>query len=279
MSEREPPGSIIERFRGTPWESPPPPEPPRPPARGPSLIVVAVAILGLGGLAGVFALASRPAEPPGDGTFLRPPDVTPRVPDSIRILDRFWSIVRDPEVSYHLDGTGSSSAPNFEELFVLSLDVVGDDYTGTVDTIGGSGQGELIRLDGVMYVRPAGQEWTAARTSDAGLRQDPFMGLAGKRELEYGARLVEDGAIVHRLLSTKAYAPSVARMLDLGSFGMHPDTRTLELIVTDDGVPLRATFACVVNGDLADGTPHFEGTAEYAFSAFGEPVVIATPAP
>jgi hypothetical protein len=278
MSERQPPGSIIERFRGTPWESPPPEALPPPPRRGPSVGIVLAAIVVLGGLVSVIALASRPPEP-DDSTFLRPPDVTPRVPDSIRILDRFWATVRDALVSYHLEGTGTSSAPNFKESFELSLDVVGDDYVGTVNTIGGSGQAELIRLDGVMFARPAGADWIVARTSDARLRQEPFMGIAGKRELEYGGRFVEDGAVVHRLASTRFYGPSVARMLDLASFGLHADTLTLEVIVSDEGEPRRATFTCIVSGRAVDGVPDFEGTAGYTFSAFGEAVVIATPAP
>jgi hypothetical protein len=105
------------------------------------------------------------------------------------------------------------------------------------------------------------------------------MGLDGRRELVYDASLVDGGATLHRLVTTDFYAPSVERMLDVSLLPLRPDSRALELIVTDEGVPVRATFTCLLEGSLVDGIPRFEGTAEYEFSRFGEPVVIQTPVP
>jgi hypothetical protein len=281
MSEREPAGSIIERFRGTEWETPATP-PPAPPTRGRSPIVLIVAVLVLGaGLVGALALLSGlgPGGTGDPGRPIRDPNITPRVPDSIRVLEAFWAVARDPELSYHLEGTGSSHAEGFDASFEVSLDVVGDDFTGTVNSIGGAGLADYVRFDGVVYVRPEGEEWGGLRTSDAIFRQVPFLGLAGRRELVYDARIVEGGVTHHRLVTTEFYAPSVERMLDVSVLPFRPDTRGLELIVTDDGVPVRATFTCTLEGSLIDGIPRFEGTAEYAFSKFGEPVVIQTPVP
>jgi hypothetical protein len=280
MSEREPPGSIIERFRGTEWATPEA-APPPPPRRGRgSIALLLVAITAIGGLAlAVILLPGRDGSA-DSGTPIRNPDITPRVPDSIRVLEAFWSTVRDPDLTYHLEGTGEFRSEEFSTSFELSLDVSGDDYTGTVSTIGGSGLAEIIRLDGVMYVRADGQDWISRRTNDAGLRQDPFMGLAGRRELVYDDRVVEGGVTLHRLITTGFYAPSVARMLDLGAFRVsRPQTRTLELVVTDEGVPLRVTFTLLVEGSAVDGIEPIEGRAEYAFTDVGMPVVVATPAP
>jgi len=282
MSEREPAGSIIERFRGTEWETPQAP-PPRPPSRGrfPIVLVVGVLVLGIGLVTGIAFLSGQPPGRTGiSGTPTRNPFVTPRVPDSIRVLELFWATVRDPDLSYHLEGSGEFQSEAFTTSFELSLEVVGDDYTGTVNTIGGTGFAEIIRLDGVVYARRTGEDWVSRRTSDAGLRQDPFMGLAGRRELVYDDEALEDGETHHRLVSTQFYAPSVARMLDLGAFRVsQPKTLTLELIVTDEGVPLRATFNLLVEGSAVDGLAPMEGHAEYAFTDVGVPVVVATPAP
>jgi len=280
MSDREPPGSIIERFRGTEWESPPPAPMAPPPRRGGGLAVLLVAIVAIGGLiVGVVAVLPRFQGGEPTGPALRDPDITPRVPDSIRVLEAFWAVVRDPELTYHLEGIGSSHSEDFDSSFELSLDIAGDDFTGTVNTIGGSGFAEIIRLDHVVYIRQPGEDWILGRTNDAALRQDPFMGLTGRRELVYDERLIEDGLVLHRLVTTEWYAPSVERMLDLGAFRFPTKVRSLELFVTDDGVPVRATFTCIVEGSLVDGIPHFEGTAEYTFSGVGEAVVIQTPSP
>jgi hypothetical protein len=282
MNPREPAGSIIERFRGTEWGAPEPPPPP-PPRRGRGALTLLVAILVIGGAVGGVAILASMFEPsnhpPGGAQFLPDDGITPRVPDSIRVLDAFWRVARDPDLAYHLEGHGSAAAAGFDQSFELTLDVVGDDFSGTVNSIGGSGLADIIRLDGVIYARPTGKDWIIARTSDATLRQVPFMGLAGRRELEYDDAVVEGGETLHRLVTTKFYAPSVTRMLDLSTFGFSPDIVALELFVTDDGAPVRATFTCLVEGSVADKIPHFEGTAEYEFSAVGEPVTIQTPAP
>lgn len=281
MRARAPAGSIIERFRGTEWGTPEP-APPPPPRRGRGPVPLVAAILVLGGtLAGVALLASPQNEgdrPELHASFLPDDGITPRVPDSIRILDAFWAVARDPELAYHLEGTGGSTAEGFDSSFELRLDVVGDDYSGTVNTIGGTGLADIIRVDHVVYVRPTGGAWLALRTDDRTLRQLPFMGLEGRRELVYDGTLEDGGRTLHRLVTTKFYAPSVERMLDLAGFTLRPDTLSLVLLVSDAGVPVRATFRCTVDGSPVDGIPHFEGTAEYEFRAFGVPAAIATPA-
>ncbi|HEX9549781.1 MAG TPA: hypothetical protein VF971_01665 [Candidatus Limnocylindrales bacterium] len=279
MSEREPPGSIIERFRGTEWESPPAAPPPPPPRRGGSVVVVVVAMLAIGVLVGGIIVIPGLLGAPAPTHVFANPDVTPRVPDSIRVLEAFWKLARDPDLSYHLEGSGSSHADGFDASFELTLDVIGDDFTGTVNTIGGSGLAEYIRFDGVIYVRPEGGEWAGLRTGDAIFRQVPFMGIGGRRELAYSDRLVEDGMILHRLDSTEFYKPSVERMLDVSLLPLRPDVRSIELIVTDEGVPVRATFTAVLEPSLIDGIPRFEGSADYLFSDFGQAVVIQTPNP
>ena len=281
MSQPPPPGSIIERFRGTEWATPEPAPPPPPPRRRGPLLVGLAFVAGIVTLVAVVLLG--PGFNNGGGTGIRvsflPDDgVTPRVPESMRILDAYWELVRDPELAYHLEGTGSSKAEGFDTSFELSLDIVGDDYAGKVNTIGGSGKADMIRADHVMYVRLEGREWVAIRTDDAFIRQTPFMGLEGRRELVYDEALTEGGRTVHRLRTTDFYAPSIERMLDLSQFNLEPAEVSLELIVDDEGVPLRASFSCLVTESPADGIPGFVGTAEYVFSDFGEPAPIATPA-
>ena len=281
MIGRQPPGSIVERFRGTEWGTPEPPPPP-PPRRGRGALNLVLAVLIIGGtVGGIAILASMlgSSGPSGTTGFLPDDGITPRVPDSIRVLDAFWRVARDPDLAYHLEGTGSSHSEGFDASFELTLDIVGDDFTGTVNSIGGTGLSDIIRLDGVVYARPTGKASIVVRTNDATLRQVPFMGLAGRRELEYDDAVVEDGATLHRLVTTKFYAPNVRRMLDLSSFEFSADVVALELLVSDDGVPVRATFTCIVEGSVADKIPHFEGIAEYDFSAVAEPVTIQTPAP
>lgn len=280
LSDPKPYGSIIERFRGTEWEAPKPPPSPPPGRRGPLAVLLLITIIAAGGIG--FAIIRQgvaPQQNPSAGPAR--PGVTPRVPDSIRILDAFWSTVRQSDLAYHLEGSGTAHATTptqtFDTSFELSLDVVGDEFSGRVNSIGGSGMAEITRVDGVVYARPQGGNWVYGRTSDSIVRQDPFAGLEGRRELGYDSAVVVDGGTLHRLSTTEFYAPSVGRMLDLASFNFHANVVKLDLLVTDAGIPVSATFTCLVNGSLADGIPHFVGSAEYTYTKFGEPADIKAP--
>ncbi len=278
-------GSIIERYRGTQWQSPEPLRPPLRPHREPPIVLIAVLLLVVGGLGAAVWLAQ--SRPPSGPDILPPgPQVTARVPDSIRILDRFWSVVRAPDFSYHLEATteamsapSGSAVPSIDRTFTLSLDVAGDDFQGTSGGGESGGVSDIVRVDGVVYVRPPGGDWIFVRTRFEPLRQVPFAGLEGRRELAYDAALTEGGQVRHRLVTTDFYAPSVARMLAIADFPLHPDSVRLEVIVDDNGVPLRATFTCVVKESLVDAIPPFQGSATYVYTNVGEHVDVVAPVP
>jgi hypothetical protein len=280
MSDQKPYGSIMDRYRGTEFETPvtPPPPPPSGPNRGRlTVLLVAVIAVLVGGTALAISLGAGRTPRADPGTLIRDPGITPRISDAARILNAFWTLARDPKLAYHLEAKGESHGGGIDEPFELSLDVVGDDFTGKVDTIGGSGKADLIRLDGVVYIRQVGKPWHFLVTNDPILRQVPFGGLEGESELAYDAPVRDGTATIHRLLTTAAYGPSVGRMLDLAKFALHPDTVTLELLVADDGTPLRATFTCIIKGGAVAGVAPFAGSASYAYTNFGTVVPIVAP--
>jgi hypothetical protein len=280
MSDQKPYGSIMDRFRGTEFETPvtPPPPPPRP-SRGRVVVLLVAAIaISVGGFALAIALGAGRTPAADSGSIALHPGITARVSEASRVLDAFWTLARDPTLAYHLEATGESRGGGIDEPFELSLDVVGDDFTGTVNTIGGSGKADMVRLDGVVYVRQVGQPWHFLVTNDPILRQVPFGGLEGRSELAYDAPVQDGTATIHRLLTTATYDPSVGRMLDLAKFALHPDTVKLELFVADDGTPLRAAFTCILKGGAVAGVAPFAGSASYAYTKFGTVVPIVAPA-
>ncbi len=280
MSDQKPYGSIMDRYRGTEFETPvtPPPSPPRGPNRG-RLIVLLVGFIAvmIGGTALAIALGAGRTPASAQGTVIRNPGITPRISDAARIRTAFWAIARDPRLAYHLEATGESHGGGIDERFELSLDIVGDDFSGTVNTIGGSGMADLVRLDGVVYVRQVNKPWHFLVTNDPILRQVPFGGLEGETDLDYEAAVQEGQVTVHRLVTTATYGPSVGRMLDLAKFALHPDSVKLALVVADDGTPLRATFTCMIKGGAVAGVAPFSGTATYTYTKFGTVVPIVAP--
>jgi hypothetical protein len=238
-------------------------------------------------LLGLLPSAPPATTPPGPASStlaagftpsLAPPSPSPT--DSVigPLMAAFWNLIEDPRLSYHLAGSGKSVYQGQQlERFTLDLDISGDDYAGRVDTIGGSGKARLVRVNGVVYVRPAGGNWVSRPTSDPGLRQAPFMGVATQSAVVYDSQLQQNGKTLYRLVSTATYQPSIARMLDLASFNSPTDLVSLVLTVNANGVPQHASFRCAARGVDATGNPQFVGTADYDFSAFGTNYTISAP--
>jgi hypothetical protein len=89
--------------------------------------------------------------------------------------------------------------------------------------------------------------------------------------------MTKRGRTLHRLVATESYKPNIARMLELSRFDTRPDSLEFELVVTDEGVPVSATFRCVVQQGGMGGEPGFVGTAEYEFDDFGAAYRIRAP--
>jgi hypothetical protein len=282
-------GSIIERFRGTEWDGrqPPPPPTPRPSSglsSGAVTAIVGVLILMLAVGAGAI-IATRPATTTSALPSFTIPSIapTPTKAPGADVMAATWAFISDTNLSYHLESTGSLSAKSsdlrFSQKYSLSLDVSADNYVGSV-TIAGRGKFVWDRFEGIIYVKQAGTKWEVTPTSDRSFRQQPLMAIDDPRELAYAGSFVENGKTLHRLVSTDAYRPSVARMFVLGFFEFPFEVVDLhmELVVTDKGVPIRATFTCKVVADPAHKIPAFSGTAKFTFTHYGQgPKIHAAP--
>ena len=277
-SEPVPAGSIIQRFRGTEWDthaSDPEPGGPRRPSRDNSIgLLIGGLVLLLATGIGAFALY-RPTSPAS--TFsLPPPKPIPTKAPGADALVGLWALVDDSALSYHLESSGNVAADlpgqRVTQKFSMRLDVAGDDYVGDL-AFAGREHYAWDRYQGTMYVRIIGKaQWVKTATSDRAYRQAPFLGLDDRHELEYDSTVVENGTTLYRLVSTAAYRPSVARMLALSWFDypfLAVDVH-LELFVTDAGVPVRAAFSCRVAADAQYNIPGFSGTSKFGFTSFGQ---------
>lgn len=274
--------SIIERFRGTEWDTRTQPvavaQSRSSSSRLPGAIVVVGLALLLAAVGGGAVVLLQPGSTPlSSGPT---PWAGPTLVDA-PVLDAFWKLVEPPTLSYHLESSGSMAYQGQKSTFTLSLDIAGDDFTGRLNEIGGAGRVTFVRHTGVLYLRVVGQkQWTTLETSDRARREAPFMGLDDHRELISEGSFVEGGRTLYRLVSTPLYRPSVERMLDLYlfQFPFPAVVPKLELIVTEAGIPVRATFAVSVAADVANAVPAFKGTSTFMFAKFGQVVKITAPA-
>ena len=277
-------GSIIERFRGTEWETKPAVDPLLLPPSGEPSRSGALVALGVVGIVVVIGLSimlvsprqAAPLAPPGAATLpsSRP---TPTYSDENRVVDAFWATVGASDASYHLDADGTTMLGTESLAFAFSLDVVGDDYVGAFSD--SRDRATLIRKAGTVYARLNGGDWLQEATDDAILRQVPFLAIRTRTELAYYERVQAGQETQHHLRSTPWFAPDLIRLLGFTSDrNVICEERSLEILVSDAGVPIHASFRCARTYHLVGGQLAFSGVGEFSYSAWGEPVEITAPA-
>jgi hypothetical protein len=287
----DPPTSYAEKYRGTEWGRPePPPPPPRP--RGPRgaaivavvAVVVAVAI-GIGALAlsrgvPVANLRAAPSQGAagGAGALARPaasPTPSPTPDPGNAVMDRFWAVVSATDLSYHMTARGTSRFDRQKKVSVTeSVDVVGDDFAGTYKIPAGTAR--IARKDGVVWAKGNGPRF-GFQLSTRTLRLTPFLCIQMPAWLDYVKSVTVNGRHLHLLRSNRFYRPDIPRMALIRQFPYEPDKMTLDLLVTDAGVPVSATFAVDLTGTDSAGQHTFHARADYTFSKVGAKLRIVVP--
>ena len=207
------------------------------------------------------------------------PSVAPASTDpGKQVLAKFWAVVRNPVLSYHLAASGSWTGPDGTGSFTSSMDVAGDDYSGTISAKGsGVKSAKVIRVDPFTWTKIGAKPWLPVLTNDPAQRSLPFLYLDNQAALAYVGPVERDGQQVHLLRSTDAYQPYVSGLLNLPTFEFAKDLVKLEVYVTDDGAPVAAEFVCEAGGKQANGKPVFRGTAERLFTKVGAEYTIVAP--
>jgi hypothetical protein len=223
--------------------------------------------------------------------FLRPSSTAPSAnaprastpPASVepgkQVMARFWSVVRNPVLSYHVAASGSWTAADGSGSFTSSLDVAGDDYSGSIIAKGAGNavSGRVIRKDPFTWTKVGTKPWLPLLTNDPAQRSLPFLYLDTQAALAYAGPVDRDGQHLHLLRSTDAYQPYVSGLLNLPGFELPKDLVQLEVYVTEQGTPVEADFVCEAGGKRANGRPVFRGTAERIFTKFGAEYTIVAP--
>ena len=285
------PTSYSEQYQGTEFGRPAPPPPSPPTSRRPFAVaaIAVIAILVAGSILVVLAVApngigsigSQPSVPPSGSTSGRSgvasPSPTPTIDPGQAVLARFWTLVSNPRASYHLAASGKSVLDKKTfGTFKESIDVVGDEYSGWIDS-SASPKGTIARKDGVIWVKVPGKARVGRQTSERYYRLTPFLYLEMAAWVDYLKPVTVNGRHLHVLRSNKFYRPDIARMLDFKKFLVVPDKMVLDVYVTDDGVPVSAVFTADVNVRDVTGHHAFHGRTSFTFSKFGAKLTIHVP--
>jgi hypothetical protein len=282
VSERDT-RSYTERYA----PPPPPPTLPPPPESGDGRWFIAV--IGVGLLVAAIAAAvvlrgSPPTSSTSNETVAPAPTarVGPtRTPDLDDLaLQRFWVIVTDPALSYHIETKGGGTYGSDAYTFSESLNVSGDDWGGQerAHGLGVGGVADIVTLDTEVWLKfPDG--WHKNIEHDPYFRSRPFMDLDSQRDLIVSGEVVKDGRTLYDLKSTTNWQPYPGRLIGFLSMGVPVDTLEFDILVTEDGVPVQATVHILAGGLGVTGKPLIDAKATRTFTKVGETFTIKAPKP
>lgn len=218
---------------------PPPPIPDR-------RINAALVTAGLAGLivaaiaTAVFVIGSTEEERP---QFV---NTRPTARPGQYIVERFFREARSPDAAYVLrsEGTVYLSDPPSETAFVEVTTMVGDSYVTSLSFTadGVTTETGIAEVDGEYFLREGSGEWHHVRARQNG-PDGPFARISTVADVEYAGAEIVDGVELHHLVITKWLGDSGSDWRLAGFGRLTGREGRLDVWVTEDGVPIRATQA------------------------------------
>jgi hypothetical protein len=202
--------------------------------------------------------------------------------DGATVLQRFASAFVDEAPDFQIvcavDVEAMSSNGTDTASIVLDGGVSGDDFTGslTLTSPGLTLEADAIFVNGEIYVRPKGGDWTPGEEYEQTEPLNPFEGAAAN--FSYVGPEVRDGRTLHHLSLDQWTGKDVLRKLRKAGF-RRPEVQAgaFDVYVGDDGIPVSGgldfTIAAVYLGEHVV----FAYGVAYEFSDVGKPVIVEEP--
>ena len=247
-------------------------------ARCLSMFVVVTVLLACGGPAPA-------ASPAGSASPVALPTASPAArpsaasagpdPDAGAALDAFRAFVQT-EQSFHLVGDMLMTVGDVTLQAAITSDASEGDEQGTIDLRGPGVSIHLgvVLVDGTVYLQVARRPWQTVPV-EAGF-SNPLAGLQVEG-LEPVDRVNVGGVLTHHLrvedpenLNGQTLSGNTLTELTVTS-------SSLDVYVTDDGVPLTALAEFTGTGTFAGERGPVTVKIRYDFSKFGEPIEIVAP--
>lgn len=207
-------------------------------------------------------------------------------PGGDMIVQAFLAYASDEDLTMHVTYEGSTAIRaddgSVSETFTVTgeMDADGDDFAGSISIVsdGGATRAEVVRVDGVSYVRPESGVWQIVE-DDGSQPVNPFAELESNAEVEYVGETEWRDQTLHHLRTDKWLGDDPASMESETLTDVALMDHGFDIFVTDAGVPaggeLTAELAASVNGRAATITNSYV----YTFDKVGQGVTIEAPLP
>ncbi len=254
--------------------------PPPPPVGAPlrpgspnrrSLVIAAfaVVVLAIGATVAILVLRPVTLPPPPAASLRASPSPGGGAGDSVRLA--FADRVLADDLNYRMSASGEVTSKGATIHWTGAWEIAGRNYH--VKTTG-AGATEALIVGDKVWTRSGKARYALAASSPLkGRRWVPFLDVKAIRSLDYAGTADRDGTTYQVLRSNSSYDPDDAKLLGVPSVSGASAERQLEILVTEDGVPVAATFTYTAGS----GTSKTTGTTTFTFSAVGTKNAIAAP--
>lgn len=238
------------------------------------LALVVVAAVGLG----VFgSKLDRPLVPLAPPTTV-PPTLVPAAGDAA--AQAFLAFVGTPGRTYSVRAEGSVSWLDGSTRVILSADVAGSDAAGKSSS-DRQPVIEFVTIGDKAWIRPAGSTaWKSVKPGALRPGWDPLTAIEPTTAIRFLRTRVDGNRTLAELRIT-----GILPFPPLGYSGpKYKDgtlsSSTLDLVVTQAGLPVSASLSYIVEAKTKKGDPvEILGRFDYTFDRIGDPLAIPTPSP
>jgi len=231
----------------------------------------------------VLGLVMRPASPAATGPTTRP---TPSGPAPDAVIAAFFKAVRDPAAAFEVNVKGTFTqtinGKRTPGTMVADMRIAGDSLSGTLRVAQPTQRafnGSIVRIGDRSWTRGTSGAWRQQVLPAAADAVNPFAWIATVDDVTYlrvGPDVAGKGTNVlqsTKWLSGTQYDDTILQLADA-----QRDSR-MEVVVTNAGVPLRATYQFTIRGTLSTGsTLLLAGSTQFTFTKWGEASTIGPPA-
>jgi hypothetical protein len=247
------------------------------PARTTAVAMLVALLIACGGAAPAAPGGSPSAAAlPNGSTSARPsPSSAGPDPDAAAAVDAFRAFIQT-NPSFHIVGDMLMTIRTLTLQAAIVSDVSHGDEQGTIDLRGGGVSIHLavILVDGTVYLRLGRGEWQTA--SEAAGFSNPLGGLAVEG-LTVIDRVNVAGTLTHHLRAENPEGLNGQTLSGNTLTDLTIESSSLDVYITDDGVPLKATVKFSGTGIFGGEQGAVVTTIRYDFSKFDQEIEILAP--
>jgi hypothetical protein len=209
---------------------------------------------------------------------------TPGTVTKAGVVNAFIKRVTAKNLGYHVEFSSTFTATAYDNTEVANMagtiDIRGQDFSGTWRVHiydGRNAETAIVYLGTNGYIRPPEEKWECVPPKTPRPQVNAFSAFKAAKDVQYEGIVTKDGQRLHRLRAVKPLQANPWVLQDDWASSPISDV-VYDVLVSDAGVPVSATFAARMRVPDGVGKTEIKIATDYRYTNFGRPAQIKAPA-